>query len=192
MLAIMGMKQWLSLAMGKKPNSSSSAASTPPSSPQCLPSAAALPIQQAGGLRQLFDNFDADGDGRISAADLECLLRRVGGLPGCSEDAASMLWAADLDGDGYISLEEFASVCGAGEEVRHTEELRTAFEVYDRNGDGVITPEELHQVLNGLMGKGVATLAECRGMIRAVDCDGDGAISFDEFDRMMTRPGLTI
>uniref|UniRef100_A0A1D1XRU1 Putative calcium-binding protein CML10 n=1 Tax=Anthurium amnicola TaxID=1678845 RepID=A0A1D1XRU1_9ARAE len=178
--------KWFSLTRRNKSKSSPPSTPSPPATSPLPPAAAVLQVQHPGDLRRLFDNLDADGDGRISSADLESHLRLVGGgSPDPAGDAAAMVRAADSDGDGYISLEEFtATVCGGGGDG---DDLRGAFEVYDLDGDGVISAVELHRVLSGVMGEGAATLAECEGMIRAVDRNGDGAVSFDEFRSMMTR-----
>uniref|UniRef100_A0A0A9CI04 EF-hand domain-containing protein n=1 Tax=Arundo donax TaxID=35708 RepID=A0A0A9CI04_ARUDO len=59
--------------------------------------------------------------------------------------------------------------------------------VFDADGNGVITPAELARVLRGL-GE-AATVAQCRRMIRCVDRNGDGLVSFDEFKLMMAGGG---
>jgi len=79
-----------------------------------------------------------------------------------------------------------------GEEEEEDEErdLREAFDVFDGNKDGLISAEELGTVLGSLglrrQGNGRPAVADCRDMIRLVDCDGDGMVSFEEFKRMMT------
>mmetsp|Transcript_65849 Transcript_65849/g.140887 ORF Transcript_65849/g.140887 Transcript_65849/m.140887 type:complete len:531 (-) Transcript_65849:4-1596(-) len=57
------------------------------------------------------------------------------------------------------------------------EHLRTSFEQMDRNGDGVLQPQELH---DGLKSSGIAN-AELMEVLRTIDTDGSGAISYTEF-----------
>lgn len=103
-----------------------------------------------------------------------------------AEEAALMMTEADLDGDGYISLEEFLSVNTMGvDSVSCMEDLRSAFAVFDRDRNGLISAEELQHVL-GAMGE-KASLGDCRMMIDGVDRNGDGAVNFEEFKEMMTR-----
>ncbi|GJN14367.1 hypothetical protein PR202_gb01188 [Eleusine coracana subsp. coracana] len=86
-----------------------------------------------------------------------------------------MMEEADADGDGYISLPEFAALMAsaAGDEGAVEEDLRHAFRVFDADGNGVISP----------------TVAQCRRMIRGVDRDGDGLVCFEEFKIMMAGGG---
>ena len=91
----------------------------------------------------------------------------------------------DQNGNGYIDLKEFADfhcnvVASAGKD-----ELRDAFDLYDLDKDGVISPKELHIVLNKLGEK--CSLSDCQKMISNVDADGDGKVNFEEFKKMMTR-----
>ncbi|CAL4944054.1 unnamed protein product [Urochloa decumbens] len=61
--------------------------------------------------------------------------------------------------------------------------MEEAFAFFDKNGDGLITIEELRVVLESL-GQNNTTL-ELQWMIAEVDADGDGAINFSEFLKLM-------
>jgi len=63
------------------------------------------------------------------------------------------------------------------------EEIRTAFDSYDENGDGVLTLEEIAGVMYKL-GQ-VPSIPELRSMFREVDVDGDSTITFVEFCQLM-------
>ena len=58
-------------------------------------------------------------------------------------------------------------------------EFKEAFSVFDNDGDGTITIEELGTVLR-MLGQ-TPTEAELQDMINEVDADGNGAIDFPEF-----------
>jgi Ca2+-binding EF-hand superfamily protein len=60
-----------------------------------------------------FDLVDADNDGRISAAELQQLMQ-VMGKEVTADQAAEMVRKVDSDGDGHISLEEFATFLSSG------------------------------------------------------------------------------
>ena len=106
----------------------------------------------------------------IPRRELEAVLRRLGHAePSDAElDAVAALAAqpppADADGD-----------------------LMEAFRVFDADGDGRITAEELLAVLEGILGGGpdACSLDDCRRMIGGVDTDGDGFVGFQDFARMM-------
>ncbi|XBI15098.1 probable calcium-binding protein CML16 [Aegilops tauschii subsp. strangulata] len=57
-------------------------------------------------LRDAFDIYDINGDGRISVAELSKVLSRIG--EGCStEDCEKMIASVDVDGDGCVGFDEF-------------------------------------------------------------------------------------
>ncbi|XP_052805415.1 calmodulin-A-like isoform X1 [Mya arenaria] len=64
-------------------------------------------------------------------------------------------------------------------------EYREAFSLFDKDGDGMITTQELGTVLKSLCQK--PTDNELKDMINEVDLDGNGTIDFDEFLAMMTN-----
>ena len=68
------------------------------------------------------------------------------------------------------------------------EELKKAFEVMDANKDGVVTKEELTQLLKGL-GEDV-TDDVVDEMIKIADENGDGKIQFEEFCKAATSVAM--
>jgi Ca2+-binding EF-hand superfamily protein len=59
--------------------------------------------------------------------------------------------------------------------------------VFDRDGDGLISEEELRLTMNNL-GEPL-TEDEVKSMIAEADLDGDGKINFQEFSRLMANSG---
>lgn len=181
-------KSFFNLTRKESPkNSCKSSESSTSSSPQSpiSNSCSVLRIRNSDDLRMVFDKYDTDGDGKISSSELESMCQCLENL-GSSEDVESMMKTADLDGDGYISFEEYMSVNTMdADSSACMEDLRTAFTVYDRDNNGLITVDELHHVLR-MMGE-KKTLADCKRMIDGIDQNGDGAVDFEEFMQMMTR-----
>uniref|UniRef100_A0A0E0L1X1 EF-hand domain-containing protein n=1 Tax=Oryza punctata TaxID=4537 RepID=A0A0E0L1X1_ORYPU len=160
--------------------------------PSDLAAAAKAAAAAPDETERVFRKFDANGDGRISRAELAALFGSVGHAV-TDDEVARMMQEADSDGDGYISLGEFAAISASpANDAAVEEDLRQAFSVFDADGNGVITPAELARVLRGI-GE-AATMAQCRRMIDGVDRNGDGLINFEEFKLMMAagggRPGF--
>ena len=64
-------------------------------------------------------------------------------------------------------------------------DCKEAFSLFDKDGDGSITCEELRTVMNSL-GQNPTT-TELEEMIQEVDSDGNGKIEFSEFFNMMAQ-----
>ena len=141
-------------------------------------------------VRQIFNKFDKNGDGRISSSELKEMLSKLGPKT-TSEEVNRMMAEIDKNGDGYIDLKEFREFNCYGDadgEAGGTggdKELRDAFDLYDLDKNGVISANELHSVMKKLGEK--CSLGDCRRMIKSVDADGDGNVNFEEFKKMMTR-----
>ena len=141
-------------------------------------------------VRQIFNKFDKNGDGRISSSELKEMLSKLGPKT-TSEEVNRMMAEIDKNGDGYIDLKEFrefncyGDADGEGGSTGGDKELRDAFDLYDLDKNGVISANELHSVMKKLGEK--CSLGDCRRMIKSVDADGDGNVNFEEFKKMMTR-----
>lgn len=131
---------------------------------------------------QVFHHVDRDGDGKIPSSELQALMNSVG-IDLSDQDIEAVV---GLDENKLIGLEEFAKLVEmeeGDEEERKARELRKAFKVFEMEGEGCITPESLKATLGRLGAP--KDVDECKDMIRGFDVDGDGVLSFEEFELMM-------
>ncbi|XP_022766558.1 calcium-binding protein CML37-like [Durio zibethinus] len=135
-------------------------------------------------LQMVFDFLDENGDGKISAQELQRCIRTAGGHLSMDEAEAAVK-SSDLDGDGMLGFHEFQALMegGGSTEEERNKELREAFGMYVLEGSGCITPASLRRMLSRL-GES-KSINDCKAMIRAFDLNGDGVLSFDEFTVMM-------
>ncbi|KMS99714.1 hypothetical protein BVRB_1g021460 [Beta vulgaris subsp. vulgaris] len=134
-------------------------------------------------LEQVFKKFDVNGDGKISSSELGSMMGSLGQQV-TEEELQTMIKEVDADGDGFIDFNEFITLNTKGidsDEVLHN--LKEAFSIYDADGNGKITADELQMVMKSLGDD--FSIGECKKMINGVDRDGDGTINFDEFKAMM-------
>ena len=80
----------------------------------------------------------------------------------------------DTDGNGWISYGEFSVYVDA-----HDKTLRTAFAAIDTDDSGSISKDEVQGLLDRI---NMHCTSERRdAVIRTIDRDGDGVITYDEF-----------
>ncbi|EAZ14833.1 hypothetical protein OsJ_04759 [Oryza sativa Japonica Group] len=86
-----------------------------------------------------------------------------------------------------------AAIAAEAEAGGGEDELMEAFKVFDADGDGRITAEELRGVMVAILGGDGdgCSLDDCRRMIGGVDADGDGFVGFQDFARMMMAATAT-
>ncbi|KAG2221850.1 hypothetical protein INT45_003564 [Circinella minor] len=139
-------------------------------------------------LEEMFTAFDKDKDGKISQVELQEMLKSAGVSEASGTTAISMLQKIHTDNDGNLTFEEFAKLMRPtlSNPIRLTkkqEELKEAFDAFDRDGNGVINTEELLLMMNQLGDR--ITKEEAEKMIQEADHDKDGVIDFNEFSLMM-------
>ncbi|KAK6926173.1 EF-hand domain [Dillenia turbinata] len=115
------------------------------------------------------------------------MLRSLGLKP--SEDRIEkLIQIAYLNNNGLVEFSEFVGLVEPdivkAKSPHSEEELQKLFHMFDRDGNGFITAVEMAHSMAKL---GQALSAkELTGMIKEVDTDGDGCISFQEFSRAIT------
>lgn len=142
-------------------------------------------------LDRVFQMFDHNGDGRISKKELNDSLENLGiYIP--DVELTQMIERIDVNGDGCVDIDEFGALYKSiMEEKDEEEDMKEAFNVFDQNGDGFITFDELKSVLGSLGLKQGRTVEDCKRMIMKVDVDGDGMVDYKEFKQMMKGGGFS-
>eukprot|EP00408_Alexandrium_pacificum_P050927 CAMPEP_0171265126 /NCGR_PEP_ID=MMETSP0790-20130122/57961_1 /TAXON_ID=2925 /ORGANISM="Alexandrium catenella, Strain OF101" /LENGTH=471 /DNA_ID=CAMNT_0011733779 /DNA_START=60 /DNA_END=1475 /DNA_ORIENTATION=+ len=134
-------------------------------------------------LKATFSALDRNKDGTLSQAEIkEGMKQHNITMPA---DLEATLQALDTDGSGAIDYTEFIAATLSAKQYMKREVLWAAFRVFDTDGSGQIDREELKIVLQEECVQRVDVI------LKEVDLNGDGKISFDEFCEMMKRPGLT-
>ena len=132
-------------------------------------------------FREAFQLFDKDDDGTITIAELQEVFTGLN-FHFTDSQLTQMINTIDDNGDGKIDLEEFILMMRGdiyndpSNSKTYREELRDAFDVFDKDGNGSITVQELQSTMAAL-GENL-TQDDIFAMIGEVDADGDGNIDF--------------
>merc|ERR1712073_150178 len=142
-------------------------------------------------LKVCFDLFDTKKQDFLSADDLGEIMRAMGFRP-TEEELVDLLHEVDEDGSGEIEFGEFCQPCATflvedPDLETMKKELKDAFRIYDKEGQGFITNDTLRALIGELLAP--LTDEELDGIIEELDEDGSGTMDFDEFcEMMMTKP----
>ena len=106
-------------------------------------------------LKQAFRLFDREENGIITTEEIGSVLRKLGLFP-TELELQQILNDIDIDGDGTFSFDEFVQLMfnmGSLTQVsaeQEDKELKAAFQVFNRTGDGYISSIDLRSVLQSL------------------------------------------
>jgi calcium-dependent protein kinase len=134
-------------------------------------------------LRDVFMALDDNGDGLLTVNEMKVGLQKSG-LKEIPADMKQIMEDVDADGSGVIDYTEFLAATMDKAKYMNEDICWAAFRVFDRNGDGKISKEEIANVL----GDGDVASAATRDMadiMQEIDANGDGEIDFQEFMVMM-------
>jgi len=138
-------------------------------------------------LKKAFDTFDVEKKGSIGTIMVGTIL----GMLGISLDQKMLndiINEVDEDGSGELEFEEFIQLAARflveEDAEAMQQELKEAFRLYDKEGNGYISTSVLKEILKELDDK--ITNEELDMMIAEIDSDGSGTVDFDEFMEVMT------
>jgi len=144
---------------------------------------------QIKSLREIFLSLDANGDGLLTANEMKEGLEKAN-LKEIPPNMQSILESVDSDGSGVIDYTEFLAATLDKKNYMDENQCWAAFQLFDKNGDGKISKDELKEVLkSGDVDSVVET--DMQELLDTVDKNGDGEIDFQEFFAMMkgVEPG---
>ncbi|KAF5381764.1 hypothetical protein D9615_005418 [Tricholomella constricta] len=138
-----------------------------------------LTPDQIEDFKEAFALFDKDNDGTITPDELGTIMRQLGKSPTDAE-LRSMIREVDVDHNGRIDFGEFLGMMALGPKAIQgvdddDKEMELAFRVFDKDGSGMISEEELRGVMRSLNVN--LTDRELGAMMEAADQNGDGEVS---------------
>ena len=129
-----------------------------------------------------FDKIDKNNDGVISRKELIECLKKIYPVQTAYEKLDEVFEEIDFNGDGNINYNEFIAVNMKKEEIVSNQGLKMAFDLFDLDGNGFITCEELKETLPIELEE-----RSWEELMKEIDCNKDNTISFDEFKTMMVK-----
>jgi len=138
-------------------------------------------------LRETFVELDRNGDGKLTSQEMKEGIQKAG-LKEIPPDLQQIMEDVDSDGSGVIDYTEFLAATLDRKEYLKEDIVWSAFRVFDRNGDGKISQDELKQVLgDGDVTDALGGVDAIKQLLTEVDGNGDGVIDFAEFMQMMKK-----
>jgi len=138
-------------------------------------------------LLKVFQMFDQGKTGFVESLKISTILNTIGHSFD-EDELQALIEENDPDGVGRINFDAFSNIAGHFLEEEDAEamqeELKEAFRLYDREGNGYITTGTLREILKALDDK--LGPDDLDGIITEIDTDGSGTVDFDEFMEMMT------
>ncbi|XP_018014714.1 troponin C [Hyalella azteca] len=142
---------------------------------------------QIATMRKVFAMFDQAKTGFVETNKFVNILNTLG-QNFDEDDLSAKIEEVDSEKEGKVNFDQFIAIVlpfmeDDDDEAMH-EELKEAFRLYDKGGDGYITTKVLKEILKELDNKLSDT--DLDGIIDEIDEDGSGTVDFDEFMEMMT------
>jgi len=150
-----------------------------PPTPRTPPIRPYLTRRQVKEFKDAFAIFDKDGGGSITTQELGDVMKSLGQKP-TNAELDTMVREIDADGNGEIDFPEFLTMMlRKMNEGNPEKELMDVFMVFDKDGSGTISAEELRAAMKVIGEK--LTDDEIEDALKLADSGGDGEIDYDEF-----------
>lgn len=141
---------------------------------------------QMNDIQAKFSQIDEDGSGEIDYDEFCSVMQMEPGPL-----AETLFKMFDSDGDGTIDSREFLVSMANLVATSKDQKVRFAFDVFDVDGSGSISRDELIKILKAthahLASNESALLRKADAIMLQGDKDGDGEISYEEFVKVSKR-----
>ena len=155
-----------------------------------LPSTGSMAAVALQELSALFDLFDVNGDGTITALEVEQVLSAFGGIVAAEEAAALR---ALIAAEGAVSRAAFLDWAQLQPGLEVHQILRDLFQLIDTDASGWLSRDELAVMLSLLQSPDDGAALSAEALLQRLDVDGNGQISVEEFLSLLGRQsGLSV
>merc|ERR1711966_425021 len=134
-----------------------------------------LSKQERDGLAKVFKAFDKNGDGKLSYEEVKDGYLDHYGKVMSDEEVHAMFDSVDTDKSGFIDYSEFVVAAMAESQLTSNDKLQAAFKMFDKDGSGIISGDEIREVLS-FGGTSQMSKEQIDTIIKQVDENGDGEI----------------
>ncbi|KAJ8085191.1 Calcium-binding component of the spindle pole body (SPB) half-bridge [Marasmius tenuissimus] len=142
-----------------------------------------LTEDQKQEIKEAFELFDTDKDGKIDYHELKVAMRALG-FDLKKAEVLKLLRDNDKSGQGFMNFEDFAIAMSERILARDpNEEIRRAFHLFDDDNTGKISLKNLRRVAKEIGDR--LEEDELQAMIDEFDLDQDGEINEQEFFAIM-------
>ena len=135
-------------------------------------------------LAKTFEALDTNNNGSLTHDELLVGFTQQMGPAAAQVEVDRIMSSVDMDANGAIDYTEFIAATINKTKLLTKERLKTAFDHFDKNQSGFINLAEIKTLLD--QGKKIDDKV-WRTMIKEVDINGDGEISYSEFEKMMEQ-----
>lgn len=135
-------------------------------------------------LKGVFQLLDKNGDGRLSKEEIIDGYEKACGITMTIEELSTWFDSIDLDKSGTIDYTEFLAAALNEKKILSTKNIENAFKAMDKDGSGSISVQEIRALL--AVGQSVPDEI-FKAIVKEVDTNGDGEVSFDEFKTMLLK-----
>jgi calcium-dependent protein kinase len=135
-------------------------------------------------LRAIFKKMDESGDGKLSFDELKNGWKKYFKDTISEIEFEHLIKDMDQDKNNFVEYEEFLRVTINSEILLTENNLNLAFNFFDKDKSGKLSLEEVKNVL-GIVSDDPKNKEIVSKIIRDVDTNGDGEVSFDEFKVLM-------
>ena len=141
--------------------------------------------EEVNDLRKVFMEMNEKGDGHLTKEELYKGMSKILPIKEAQLEVERIMGLIDNDQNGFIEYEEFLRAGMNKEKILTEENLLAAFKVFDKDGSGTISGEELKMVL----GSGATDLDDdvWTDILKEFDPKGEGEITFKQFQEMMNK-----
>jgi len=99
-------------------------------------------------IDKIFRAMDLNGDGKLSKEELFSGYQEYFGKSITKDEVDEMFAKVDTDGSGEIEYSEFVVATMNEKNLLSNNKLQTAFKMFDKDGGGSISTDEIKQVLS--------------------------------------------
>lgn len=127
-------------------------------------------------LAAVFRAIDINNDGSLDKKEVKLGYSKFFNRDLSDEEVDAIFDQVDVDGTGELEYSEFVFGALGEKQLLSIENLRKAFNIFDKDGSGSISMDELAEMLSCDENLDDAAIKK---IIAQVDADGDGEISFE-------------